>query len=103
MIRRPPRSTLFPYTTLFRSRMVFTMSPEEWDLVIRVHLRGHFVTTRLATAYWREQRNAAAPPGDARVVNTPSPAFPLRSGRPPHYPPAPAGRGALPPPTTARC
>src|SRR5439155_1578741 len=41
---------------VLRDRMVFTMSPDEWDLVIRVHLRGHFVTTRLATAYWRDQR-----------------------------------------------
>ena len=47
---------------VLRDRMVFTMSPDEWDLVIRVHLRGHFVTTRLATAHWREQRNAAGHP-----------------------------------------
>ena len=33
-----------------RDRMIFSMSEQEWDLVIRVHLRGHFVTTRLATA-----------------------------------------------------
>src|SRR5260370_34833414 len=47
---------------VLRDRMGFTMSPEEWDLVIRVHLRGHFVTTRLATAYWRGPPTAAAPP-----------------------------------------
>ena len=35
---------------VLRDRMIFTMSAQEWDLVIRVHLRGHFVTTRLATA-----------------------------------------------------
>ncbi len=39
---------------VLRDRMIFTMSEQEWDLVIRVHLRGHFVTTRLATAYWRD-------------------------------------------------
>ena len=33
---------------VLRDRMVFTMSAEEWDLVMRVHLRGHFVTTRFA-------------------------------------------------------
>ena len=35
---------------------------EEWDLVMRVHLRGHFVTTRFATAYWRERSKAAGGP-----------------------------------------
>ena len=33
---------------VLRDRMVFTMSEQEWDLVLRVHLRGHFVTTRFA-------------------------------------------------------
>src|ERR1700749_2004033 len=55
---------------VLRDRMVFTMSPDEWDLVIRVHLRGHFVTTRLATAYWRGQRKAGGHPGYTRIVNT---------------------------------
>jgi len=45
-----------------RDRMVFTMSAEEWDLVLRVHLRGHFITTRFATAYWRERSKAAGGP-----------------------------------------
>src|ERR1700749_1277070 len=62
---------------VLRDRMVFTMSEQEWDLVIRVHLRGHFVTTRMATAYWREPRNAAGPPGYARSGKTPSEGFPL--------------------------
>jgi NAD(P)-dependent dehydrogenase (short-subunit alcohol dehydrogenase family) len=44
---------------VLRDRMIFAMSEQEWDLVIRVHLRGHFVTTRFATAYWRDQRKAA--------------------------------------------
>ena len=39
--------------------MVFTMSSGEWDLVLRVHLRGHFVTTRFATAHWREASKQA--------------------------------------------
>src|SRR5438552_8983582 len=47
---------------VLRDRMIFSMSPEEWDLVVRVHLRGHFVTTRLATAYWRERSKAAGRP-----------------------------------------
>ena len=55
---------------VLRDRMIFTMSAQEWDLVIRVHLRGHFVTTRLATAHWRAARNAAGRPVYARIVNT---------------------------------
>jgi NAD(P)-dependent dehydrogenase (short-subunit alcohol dehydrogenase family) len=50
---------------VLRDRMVFTMSPEEWDLVLRVHLRGHFVTTRFATAHWREQSKRAGGPATA--------------------------------------
>src|SRR2546430_4174746 len=37
MIRRPPRSTLFPYTTLFRSRRVFAEAPPELARVLVVH------------------------------------------------------------------
>ena len=36
-----------------RDRMLFNMSDEEWDLVIAVHLRGHFLLTRNAATYWR--------------------------------------------------
>src|SRR5207248_1013476 len=35
-------------------RMVFNMSVEEWDAVIKVHLRGHFLVTRAACVRWRE-------------------------------------------------
>ena len=48
---------------VLRDRMIFSMSAEEWDLVLRVHLRGHFVTTRFATAYWREASKQAGGPG----------------------------------------
>ncbi|MBZ9648312.1 SDR family NAD(P)-dependent oxidoreductase [Sphingobium sp. 3R8] len=54
-----------------RDRMFFTCSPEEWDAVIRVHLRGHFCTTRHATEYWRAQAKAGHPV-DARIINTTS-------------------------------
>src|SRR3712207_7329042 len=40
MIRRPPRSTLFPYTTLFRSRGLFVFDREEWVTVCSILLRG---------------------------------------------------------------
>jgi NAD(P)-dependent dehydrogenase (short-subunit alcohol dehydrogenase family) len=56
---------------ILRDRMLVNMSAEEWDAVIRVHLRGHFCPTRWAAAYWREQSKAGK---DARrsVVNTSS-------------------------------
>ena len=38
---------------ILRDRTVFNMSEEEWDAVINVHLKGHFVPTHFATAYWQ--------------------------------------------------
>jgi NAD(P)-dependent dehydrogenase (short-subunit alcohol dehydrogenase family) len=76
---------------LVRDRMVFSMSAEEWDLVVRVHLRGHFVTTRFATAYWRDQSKKAGGPVYARVVNTTSEAFLFGSPGQPNYAAAKAG------------
>src|SRR5438552_7157734 len=43
MIPRPPRSTLFPYTTLFRSRM---RAPESWRLPVNVAFSAEYETTR---------------------------------------------------------
>jgi NAD(P)-dependent dehydrogenase (short-subunit alcohol dehydrogenase family) len=54
-----------------RDRMLVSTSIEEWDAVIRVHLRGHFCTLRHAGAYWREQSKAGEPV-DARIINTSS-------------------------------
>jgi 3-oxoacyl-[acyl-carrier protein] reductase len=76
---------------VLRDRMVFSMSEQEWDTVIRVHLRGHFVTTRLATAHWRSQSKASGRPVYARIVNTSSEAFLLGSPGQPNYAAAKAG------------
>jgi len=51
---------------ILRDRMIFNLSGSDWDDVIRVHLRGHYNTTRFAAAYWREQRN---PEADYRLIN----------------------------------
>jgi NAD(P)-dependent dehydrogenase (short-subunit alcohol dehydrogenase family) len=51
---------------ILRDRMVFNLTEQEWDDVIRVHLKGHFSTTKPAAAYWREQRN---PDGHYRLIN----------------------------------
>ena len=88
---------------VLRDRMIFTMSEQEWDLVIRVHLRGHFVTTRLATAYWRDQRNATGGRVYARIVNTSSEAFLLGSIGQPNYAAAKAGIAALTVTTARSC
>ncbi len=43
---------------ILRDRVLVNMTEEEWDSVIHVHLKGHFVPTRHAAAYWREQTKA---------------------------------------------
>jgi NAD(P)-dependent dehydrogenase (short-subunit alcohol dehydrogenase family) len=88
---------------VLRDRMVFTMSAEEWDLVMRVHLRGHFVTTRFATAHWRERSKATGGPVYARIVNTSSEAFLLGSAGQPNYAAAKAGIVALTLATARSC
>jgi NAD(P)-dependent dehydrogenase (short-subunit alcohol dehydrogenase family) len=54
-----------------RDRMFFTTSEEEWDAIIRVHLKGHFACTRHAAEYWRGQSKSGEPV-DARIINTSS-------------------------------
>lgn len=54
-----------------RDRMFVSCTPEEWDAVIRVHMRGHFCVTSHAVAHWRGQ-NKAGRPVDARIINTSS-------------------------------
>jgi NAD(P)-dependent dehydrogenase (short-subunit alcohol dehydrogenase family) len=51
---------------ILRDRMVFNMTEEEWDAVVRVHMKGTFNTVRHASAYWRSQRN---PEGHYRIIN----------------------------------
>ena len=55
-----------------RDRMLFNMSDEEWDLVIAVHLRGHFLLTRNAATYWRAKAKDAGGTVFGRIVNTAS-------------------------------
>jgi NAD(P)-dependent dehydrogenase (short-subunit alcohol dehydrogenase family) len=54
-----------------RDRMLVSLSEQEWDDVIRVHLKGHFAPLRHAAAYWRAEAKAGRPV-DARIINTSS-------------------------------
>jgi NAD(P)-dependent dehydrogenase (short-subunit alcohol dehydrogenase family) len=54
-----------------RDRMFANAAEDEWDAVVRVHLKGHFCVARHAAAHWRDQAKAGATP-DARIVNTSS-------------------------------
>lgn len=78
-----------------RDRIVFNMSEEEWDSVIRVHLKGHFVPTRWATAYWREQFKTNDEPVNASIVYTASEAGLFGNPGQPNYAAAKAGIAAL--------
>ena len=50
---------------ILRDRMVFNMTDEEWDIVMKVHLYGHFYTSRGACVLFRQQRSG-------RIINTSS-------------------------------
>jgi len=56
---------------ILRDRVLVNLSEEDWDSVINVHLKGHFVTTRHAATYWREQAKSGKPV-QASVINTSS-------------------------------
>jgi NAD(P)-dependent dehydrogenase (short-subunit alcohol dehydrogenase family) len=57
---------------ILRDRMLTNMTEEEWDAVIKVHLKGTFAPSRWAASYWRE-RTKAGETNDARIINTSSP------------------------------
>jgi NAD(P)-dependent dehydrogenase (short-subunit alcohol dehydrogenase family) len=56
---------------ILRDRVLVNMSEADWDSVVTVHLKGHFVPTRHAAAYWRQQTKAGRVV-KASVVNTSS-------------------------------
>ena len=56
---------------ILRDRMLVNMSEEDWDAVIRVHLKGTFAPTHHAANHWRRQQKQGKPV-DARVINTTS-------------------------------
>ena len=58
-----------------RDKMLFNMSDDEWDDVVRVHLRGHFLLSRNAASYWKALSKETGADVYGRVVNTASEAF----------------------------
>ena len=79
---------------ILRDRVLVNMSEDEWDSVIHVHLKGHFVPTRHAAAYWREQTKAGKEV-KAAVVNTSSTSGLLGNPGQSNYGAAKAGIGAF--------
>jgi len=77
-----------------RDRMFVSGGEDEWDAVVRVHLKGHFAVSRAAAAHWRDQAKAGAAV-DARIVNTSSGAGLLGSVGQSAYSAAKAGIAAL--------
>jgi NAD(P)-dependent dehydrogenase (short-subunit alcohol dehydrogenase family) len=56
---------------ILRDRVIVNLSEDDWDSVISVHLKGHFVPTRHAAAYWREQAKVGKVV-KASIINTSS-------------------------------
>jgi NAD(P)-dependent dehydrogenase (short-subunit alcohol dehydrogenase family) len=77
-----------------RDRMLVNLAEDEWDAVVRVHLKGHFAPLRHVAAHWRQRSKAGEQP-DARVVNTSSGAGLLGGVGQVNYSAAKAGIAAL--------
>ncbi len=78
-----------------RDKMIFSMSEEEFDSVVRVHLKGHFCGIRHASEYWREKGKHEGGPVYGRILSTASEAAIFASTGQPNYAAAKAGIIAL--------
>jgi NAD(P)-dependent dehydrogenase (short-subunit alcohol dehydrogenase family) len=79
---------------IVRDRMLVSCEEDEWDAVVRVHLKGHAAVSRFAAEHWRS-RAKADEPVDARIVNTSSGAGLMGSVGQSAYSAAKAGIAAL--------
>ena len=79
---------------ILRDRMLVSMSEEEWDLVIAVHLKGHFIPTRWAANHWRDQVKAGEPVR-ASLIHTSSTSGLLGNPGQTNYGAAKAGIGSF--------
>ena len=79
---------------ILRDRVLVNMTEEEWDDVIKVHLRGHFIPTRFAAIYWREQAKSGTPL-QANLIHTSSTSGLLGNPGQTNYGAAKAGIGSF--------
>ncbi|MDX2729374.1 MULTISPECIES: SDR family oxidoreductase [unclassified Streptomyces] len=82
--------TLVNNAGFLRDRMLVNLDEDDWDAVLRVHLKGHFLTLKHAAAHWRAETEAGRTPA-ARVINTSSGAGLLGSVGQGNYSAAKAG------------
>ncbi|MFF1465227.1 SDR family oxidoreductase [Streptomyces sp. NPDC058330] len=82
--------TLVNNAGFLRDRMLVNLDEGDWDAVMRVHLKGHFLTLKHAAAHWRAEAKAGRTP-EARVINTSSGAGLLGSVGQGNYSAAKAG------------
>jgi NAD(P)-dependent dehydrogenase (short-subunit alcohol dehydrogenase family) len=80
---------------IVRDTMLFNLSEDQWDDVIRVHLKGHASVSRAASVHWRNASKQAGAPVYGRIVNTSSEAFLFGAAGQPNYAAAKAGITAL--------
>ena len=78
-----------------RDTMIFNLTEQAWDDVIRVHLKGHASLSRAAAVHWRNASKAASGPVYGRLINTSSEAFLFGAAGQPNYSAAKAGITAL--------
>ncbi len=78
-----------------RDKSIFKMTEEEWDSVVRVHMKGHFCMIRFASAYWRDKAKAEGGSVYGRLISTSSEAFIFGSAGQPNYAAAKAGIVAM--------
>jgi NAD(P)-dependent dehydrogenase (short-subunit alcohol dehydrogenase family) len=79
---------------ILRDRALVNMTEAEWDAVVHVHMKGHFVPTRWAAAYWRELAKAGTPVA-ASVIHTSSTSGLIGNPGQSNYGAAKAGIGAF--------
>ena len=80
---------------ILRDRMSFNMEESDWDAVVQVHLKGHFVPSRFAAAHWRARSKATGDPVNAKIVNTSSEAGLFGNAGQLNYAAAKAGIAAM--------
>ncbi|MGY1814104.1 3-oxoacyl-ACP reductase [Blastococcus sp. SYSU D00820] len=80
---------------VLRDGMLFNLTEQQWDDVVRVHLKGHAAVSRAAAVHWRAASKAAGGPVYGRVVNTTSEAFLFGGAGQSNYAAAKAGITAL--------